>query len=55
MDGDRGEAAVVERLSYNRHNPRKAKKHEAFTGYAYFIFIQIIGQGGTDGDNGLSS
>ncbi len=49
-----GEEHPHERLSYNRHNPRKAKKHEAFTGYAYFIFIQVIGQGGTDGDKGIN-
>lgn len=28
---------IDERLSYNKHNLRKARKHKAFTGYAYFF------------------
>ena len=30
-----------QRLSYNKHNLRKARKQAAFTGYAYFLFLQI--------------
>ena len=37
-----------ERLSYNKHNLRKARKQAAFTGYAYFLFTQIQTQGGTN-------
>lgn len=32
---------IDERLSYNKHNLRKARKQAAFTGYAYFLFLQI--------------
>ncbi len=30
---------VRKRLSYNKHNLRKARNNAAFTGYAYFIYL----------------
>ena len=37
-----------ERLSYNKHNLRKARKQAAFTGYAYFYFFKFRRKGGTN-------
>ncbi len=44
-----------ERLSYNKHNLRKASKHAAFTGYAYFYLLKFRRKGGTNEVKGNDS
>ncbi len=45
------EENIAERLSYNKHNLKKARNNADFIGYAYF-FIQNSSKGGIDVNRG---
>lgn len=55
MVGSGRESDFNERLSYNKHNLRKASKHAAFTGYAYFYLLKFRRKGGTNEVKGNDS
>lgn len=54
VQGD-SQGDAEKRLSYNKHNLRKASKHAAFTGYAYFYLLKFRRKGGTNEVKGNDS